>query len=142
LPGETRVRLVPNQGHLIDLKIVEDALLSYFRAFLKRSPLPQVKWSVTHPGAICHVMTDKQPQTVKLWEAENTQSRDFRLAAQIKYADKNLAGTCREGFYQYPVLVSAPPQGWKAHFIEMTFQERQGDPLILTTPAYVLAANE
>ncbi len=141
LPGETRVRLVPNQGHSMDLKIVEEALLGYFRAFIKRNPLPQVQWSITQRGALCHVLTDKPPQQVKLWEAENAQSRDFRLAAQIKYLDKNLVGAYREGFYHYPVQVNAPLQGWKAHFIELTFQERQGDPLILTTPAYVVPAD-
>jgi len=142
LPGETRVRVVPNQGHLMDMQVVEDALLGYFRALLKHTPRPQVQWSVTPAGVISEVTTDRQPQSVKLWEAENTLSRDFRLAAQIKYQDKTLPGTFGEGFYHYPVQVSAPAQGFKAYFIEMTFQEKQSDPLIFTTPAYVIAARD
>lgn len=140
LPGETRVRLVPNQGHLIDLKIVEDTLLAYYQMLLKRSSLPLIKWSVNHPGTICHVVTDKQPLKVRIWEAENAQQRDFRLATGIRYLERGIVGSLREGFYQYPIHVSAPAKGWKAHFVEMTFQEKQGASLVLTTPAYIIEA--
>ncbi len=140
LPGETQVRLVPNQGHCIDLKIVEEALLAFYHSFVKRASMPQLKWDLSEGKAISHVRTDKQPLSVKLWEAENQEKRDFRLAADVRYRDQNLPGGYCEGFYQYSVQVKAPVQGWKAHFVEMTFQERQGNPLILTTPAFVLSA--
>lgn len=140
LPGETQIRLVPNQGHYIDLQIVEDSLLAFYHNFTKRLSLPQLKWSVTQAGALSQVVVDQQPSEVKLWEAENPEKRDFRLAAEVCYQGTNVIGSYREAGYHYPVQVSFPAQGWKAHFVEMTFQGQQGSPLTLTTPAFILSA--
>jgi len=138
LPGETCIRLVPNQGHLMDLKIVEDALLAYYQSLLKHSHRPQIQWRVNHAGLLCHVVSNQPPTQVRLWQAENLEKRDFRLAEKISYFSQDLVGSFYQRIYQYPIQMSVPIKGWKSHFVELTFQTSQQTDWIVTTPAYVV----
>lgn len=139
LPGETRLRFLPNQGHFIDLSLVEEVLLNYFRAFLKGVSLPRVEWRMaSEPHRIGQVFTEKQPKSVKLWEAENRDARDFRFNSGIRYREKNVVGVYREGYYHYAIQVSLPSQGFKVHFVELRFEDKEGDSIVLTTPSFII----
>ncbi len=140
LPGETRVRVVPNQPHYIDMKIVEDALLTYYRSIIDAQSRPLLSWRTNRQGALIQASTDAIPTTVKLWQATNSNARDFRLAAKITYTANELTGKCTAHQCVYPIKADAPTQGWKAHFVEFTFMQPNGEELILTTPAYVIGA--
>jgi len=137
LPGETQIRVVPNQSHYIDMKIVEGALLTYYLTILNHTTRPSLKWEINKAGELKNVITDKKPMSVRLWEAENPNARDFRLAAKITYSAKELKGDCDHNHCLYPVTVAAPAKGWKASFVEVYFQQAQGDSLVLTTSTYI-----
>jgi len=124
LPKETKLRFVPNQGHFINMKIVEDALFSYYGTILKSTLIPSIQWKVNEEGIIDCLSFSKQPLFVKFWQAENPQTRDFRLTANIAYT------TVTE--------ITLPKKGWKAYFIEVGFENN----FILTTLAYVISAKD
>jgi PhoPQ-activated pathogenicity-related protein len=136
LPGETLVRVVPNQPHYISMKVVEEALLSFYKSVVNHTSRPAVTWEVDAEGKITKIHTTQKPVTVRLWEAENPNTRDFRLASGIRYVEKELHGTCVDNHCDYPVTVPPPTKGWKSHFVEVTFGEKA--PLVLTTSAYII----
>ena len=140
LPGETHVRVVPNQAHYIDMKVVEDSILPFYQMIIHNTERPALNWNVNQNGGIASVTTNQQPVSVKLWEAENAEVRDFRLAADIRFHATELAGTCEENDCHYPVTINRPQKGWKASFVEVTFEQTDSEPLILSTSTYVLVA--
>ncbi len=142
LPGETAVRVVPNQAHYIDMKVVETALLAYYRTIVNHSPRPYLQEELNKTGGLEKVLTRRRPLSVKLWEAENPEARDFRLAAKIKYSARELKGDCKAEGCFYPVVIAAPFKGWKASFVEVTFEQPQGEPLILTTATSINGINK
>jgi PhoPQ-activated pathogenicity-related protein len=141
LPGEKLVRVVPNQPHYINMKIIEDAMLTYYKTIITNTLRPSLSWKLNTQGQLRKICTKKiKPASVKLWEAVNPDMKDFRLAAHILYHSKDLTGTCQNDFCQYPLEISPPEKGWKAYFVEVSFEGEHAEPLILTTPAYMIAA--
>jgi PhoPQ-activated pathogenicity-related protein/D-alanyl-D-alanine dipeptidase len=142
LPGENLVRIAPNQSHYISNKIVENALLAYYETVIFQIPHPQVHWKVDKNGVLQSVSANVIPVSAKLWEAQNPIARDFRLAKDIAYTSKKLTPQCQKNHCAYTLDITAPKKGWQADFVELTYQFTNGDPFILTTPAYVIAAPE
>lgn len=140
LPGETKVRVVPNQSHYIDMKVVEASLLPYYRTVIHNTERPTLTWHVDASGKLQQIITNKKPIRVILWEAENPNARDFRLAAHITYSATELKGNCANNQCQYMVHITTPAKGWKSSFVEVTFQDNE-EPMILTTSAYVTGAS-
>jgi PhoPQ-activated pathogenicity-related protein len=138
LPGETQVRVAPNQRHYIDQQLVENDLLSYYRTIVYQESRPHLSWSSNALGELERVSTSAKPSSVLLWEAENPNKRDFRLAESISYSAKALKGQCTANNHcTYVVTSKIPAKGWKASFVEVRFQRAHGDPLILTTSTYI-----
>jgi len=139
LPGETLVRVVPNQRHYIDMKIVEEALLGFYQTIVNKSRRPALNWKVTEGGKLMLVRTKQKPISVRLWEAENPNARDFRLTAQVHFIAKELTGSCHEQQCEYQVVISVPTEGWKAYFVEAVFASQPVD-LVLTTSSFIIPA--
>lgn len=140
LPGETRVRVVPNQPHYIDTAIVENAILPYYHMIISNIKRPTLKWKLNKAGTVKKIITNRKPVNVKLWEATNPDIRDFRFASNIHYYSTELTGKCNGKHCRYPVEITPPEKGWKASFVEVTFDNPNGEPFILTTSTYVLKA--
>ena len=144
LPGEKIIRVVPNQPHYIDMKIVENTLLPYYQMIIRHIVRPKIKWKVDANNKLLSVTTHQAATSVVLWEAENPHAQDFRLAAHITYYSTPLlikhCGKNRKNDCRYPVVITAPVQGWKASFIEVQFARLHQEPLILTTPVYITKA--
>lgn len=140
LPGQKSVRVVPNQSHDIDINIIAGSILAYYQMIIYHLQPPSLSWQVNSVGELLNVTTDQRPASVKLWEAENPEMRDFRMAAHITYVAKELNGHCTLNHCQYPVSTTPPEKGWKSSFVEVTFKEPLGHPLVLTTSAYVTPA--
>jgi PhoPQ-activated pathogenicity-related protein len=138
LPGETCLRVVPNQGHFIDLDIVENALLSYYKMIVQQKARPTLRWQTDKRGVLCQVVTDKAPVAVKLWQAENLLRRDFRFVSGITYHAQALQVSVHQGQFYGELRVAVPQQGWTAHFVEVSFACDGGERFILTTPSYVI----
>ncbi|HVY53287.1 MAG TPA: PhoPQ-activated protein PqaA family protein [Gammaproteobacteria bacterium] len=132
LPGETKIRVVPNQSHFIDMGVVEDTLLFYYPSLIMGVKLPTLKWQTNSDKTICYLNFDVEPISINLWEAVNPERRDFRFAEGICYKSKGLDVKSNE---HLTVKIDSPELGWKAYFIEVTFP----GSLILTTSIYVIS---
>jgi PhoPQ-activated pathogenicity-related protein len=65
------------------------------------------------------VKTESKPSAARLWQAENPNARDFRLATiRAPYTNSSLSDQ-GDGFYVG--MAPKPKQGWTACFVEMTF---------------------
>lgn len=142
LPGETKVRVVPNQAHAIDMTILENALLAYYESIINHTVRPTLNWKVDGTDKLQYINTDQRPLTVKLWEAENPNARDFRFVTNIQYVAKELKGECLNNHCYYPVQILAPAKGWKASFVEVTYPALKDEPMVLTTSTYVIGADK
>lgn len=142
LPGETDIRIFPQEGHYIDMKnAVEPALLSFYRMIVNNEPRPRIRWQVDAQETLRKITTDIKPEKIQLVEATNPDARDFRKlspeAKNVTYQTTEIKNNCTMNHCEYPVLIALPEKGWKTTFVEMTFKKPNGEYLILTTPAFV-----
>ena len=140
LPGETIVRVLPNQPHYLDMVIVENALLSFYKTIVNHTPRPTLTWQTNAAGKITKVVTSEKPISAQLWEAENPNGRDFRMTSNIRYTAKRLQANCINNRCEYRVDVATPKKGWKSHFVEVVFSTNEKEPMVLTTSAFVIAS--
>jgi len=78
LPGEKHVRYVPNTDHSLGGSDAVESLLVFFKSVVTGAPRPKFTWSVKDDCSI-EVETTTKPTAVKLWQASNPETRDFRL---------------------------------------------------------------
>lgn len=121
LPGETRLRIVPNTDHDIDrnLDAVQSAI-AFFQAILADAPLPTVEWSpdADDPSTL-RVTTDPFPFEVTLWQATNPSARDFRQATIGNAWTRTPLKPEPDG--SYPVRVPEPEAGFTAFLVQARF---------------------
>lgn len=135
LPGEKYLRYVPNADHSLRGSDAAETLVAFFEAIIRERPRPRFSWTLPPEGGIV-VKTGDKPQAVTLWQATNPVARDFRLD-RIGPAFKS-SPVEDEGGGVYRALVQAPPKGWTAYFLELTFPTGGRYPLKLTTPVRVV----
>jgi len=129
LEGPTYVRYVPNVGHGLN----EDAIIgaiNFFAAIDAGSTLPTYDWTVENDGAVIRVNTVEAPVQVRMWQATNPDSLDFRLPT----FGPNWTSTVLtdQGGGEFVAQVTPPVTGGTAIFAEMTYIVN-GAPLIFTT---------
>jgi len=137
LMAEKYVRYVPNTGHSLDGSDAMETLISYYQYILEKQERPEFEWKFQ--DSIIRIETDpeKPPSTVKLWQAISTEkSRDFRVDVIGKVWNDSTLAISPSG--NYTINLSAPQYGWKAYFVELTFENRSILPLKLTTGVTVL----
>ena len=135
LKGESHVRYVPNASHSLDKTDALDTLQAFYASIVSNTPRPEVKWSFEQDGSIR--MTAKQlPSAVTLWQATNPSARNFRLdAIGAAYKSSPLKPSAPN---TWTARVPAPPEGWTAFFVEMTFPTGGKYPLKLTSGVRVV----
>ena len=135
LPGEKFLRYLPNTDHGLKNSDAFQTLRAWHHAMLNHTPLPRFTWHHGPAGALT-VTTQTTPTAVLLWQATNPAARDFRLETlgpvwtSSPVAAAGPAGT-------YTATVAPPDQGWRASFLELTFDLGAGVPLKLTTDVTV-----
>src|SRR5690606_1440828 len=108
---------------------------SFFEAVAYGHRMPQYNWHVLKDGTIV-VRTDTVPVTVRLWMAENPEARDFRVGTIGRVWRSEPIAEHRLGEYRGKVL---PPEvGWRAYFIELTFEGPGEAKHIVTSEVKVL----
>jgi PhoPQ-activated pathogenicity-related protein len=140
LPGETELRIFPQEGHYIDMKnSVGPALLSFYRMIVNNERRPRVSWHVNTQGVLDKVTTNKIPEKIQLCETTNPNARDFRKLSvkSVVYQTKEIKNDCITNHCEYSILMTPPATGWKTAFVEIYFKKPNGEYLILTTPAFV-----
>ncbi len=124
LPGECRLRYVPNVGHSLgdnlDLQTVYP-LIVYFNSVAGTGSRPNYSWEFLPDGNI-KVQVVSTPTSVKLWEATNPSARDFRYNGGTgpQWTSTNLSETT-PGSKTYITQITLPTSGWKAYMVEINF---------------------
>ncbi len=129
LPGQNYIRYVPNTGHGLNFDALQGAI-NFEKALLDGAALPRFSWSVADAGTTIDVHTIDAPVTVKLWQATDPNSRDFRIDS-IGAAYTNSTLTDQGGGF-YVAHVDAPATGATAFLVELTYQV-DGVTLTFTT---------
>lgn len=130
LLGEKYLRYVPNTDHSLKNSDARQGLIAFYDAFLRKQPRPKFSWKFGDDGSI-RVTTITKPVEVKLWQATNSDHRDFRLVAiGPAYHSTNL--TEQKGGV-YIGKVDKPKKGWTAYFVELTYALGGKYPLKFTT---------
>jgi PhoPQ-activated pathogenicity-related protein len=109
-------------------------LQAFYATLLLQKPLPRFGWTLEPDGAI-KVKTTDAPKAVALWQATNPQARDFRLET---LGPKWTSTPLTIENQQCVARVPAPPEGWTAFVVELTYDGPNGLPLKLTTNVRVV----
>jgi PhoPQ-activated pathogenicity-related protein len=120
LKGENYLRYLPNTDHSLKGEYVDaaESAVSFYQSILSDTPRPSFNWNFADDGSI-RVNTESKPTAVRLWQAQNPNARDFRLATiGAAYTSSPLTD---QGGGLYVGKVPEPKQGWTAFFVEMTF---------------------
>lgn len=137
LPGETQLRIVPNQAHYIDMKIVGDAVLAWYLQVLAKDEKPVIKWAKMADGGRSAVIVGrKRPEKITMWYA-HSDNCDFRKNAGIVWYPAALTSRCGVGECHYAAPPRMPVKGCTADFVEAEFAGRGTPPLVVTTSVQV-----
>jgi PhoPQ-activated pathogenicity-related protein len=134
LLGEKHLMYVPNSGHDVSESDALQNLAAFYASVLDNTPRPTYTWELT--GDVFNIKTDasSKPASIKLWQAHNTETRDFRIdvfgpkwtATDIPLNDKGI----------YEITLATPTKGWKGYFVEITYPGKI--PFKVTTGVEVL----
>ncbi len=117
LPGVKHLRYLPNTGHGLDGRAWED-VSAWYQAIIDGTAIPTFTWAKQPDGSIIADTTGTTPSQVLLWQATNS-VRDFNHSLYGNlYSSSALAAS---GPNEYTASVSAPPSGFTAFFIEITY---------------------
>ncbi len=117
--GEKHLLYVPNTGHSLKDSDAPLALAGFFKRLVDNEKLPEYSWDITDTHINIEVDPDNGPVQVKLWEATNPTDRDFRIYVLGPKWNETTISLTEDGLYEIPI--KAPDQGWKAHFVELTY---------------------
>ena len=134
LKGEKYLRYVPNSEHSMRGTDAFDNVHAYYESFLTESERPKITWKFEKDGSI-HVKASGTPSAVKLWQATNPKTRDFRvdtIGRNWKETDLTPGHEKANG----SARVAKPEAGWTGYFVELTYPSA-GKPLKFTTAVAV-----
>lgn len=135
LVGPTYLRYIPNVGHNLKGSDWLKTQAAFFEATLSGRPLPSFSWSL-EGGEKLVLETADRPTQVRLWRAENCESRDFRLFMVGSCWESEEIELDEEGGSS--ILLEEPEKGWNAAFLELTYDWGGSYPLTFTTDIYIL----
>jgi len=135
IPNPKYLRYVPNANHGMGGTNAAESIRSFFEAIAYGHKLPQYDWRVEKDGSI-FMRTDTTPKAVHLWWAENPDARDFRVETIDRAWRSERLVPVRPGDYRGQVR--APEKGWRAFFVEMTFESPTGALHTFTTEVKVV----
>ena len=135
LPGEKYLRYVPNADHSLSGSDALETVLAFYSSVLNDIPRPKFSWEFNEDGGIT-VSSETSVEEVKLWSAVNPKARDFRKESIGDIWQAISLDKLEDGVYKGKPDV--PSDGWKAYFIELSYETPFGIPLKLTTSVRVL----
>jgi len=137
LPGEKHIRYVPNTTHSLRKTDAHESVLAFYRAIVTGAPRPEFSWTFDPDGSI-HVRTAGaiSPIEARIWQATNPTARDFRLETIGPAWSSTVLSPDANG--DYVARVAAPPSGWTAFFVELTYPGGGEESFKLTTEIRVV----
>ena len=134
LIGPKYLRYVPNADHSLRGSDALLTLLACYHAVLTDAKLPNFSWKFEKDGAIRVAAKDK-PAEVKLWQATNPSTRDFRLDVTGPiWTNTPLQGDSGT----FIGKIEPPAKGWTAFMVELTYPNGGPAPFKFTTGVRVL----
>lgn len=134
LKGPKWIRYVPNADHSLRGSDAHATLLAFYWAQINGKQLPELTWSLDGKGAYS-AKSSVKPAAVKLWQASNPNTRDFRLEVTGPvWKSTDLAPNAENSVSG---KVETPEKGWTAYMVEFTYDIGAPAPLKLTTEVRV-----
>ncbi|QDU79431.1 PhoPQ-activated pathogenicity-related protein [Polystyrenella longa] len=135
LIGDNYLRYVPNADHSLRDSDAMETASAFVHLIAHDKPIPKIDWTEGEDGSLI-VTAEGKPKEVKMWQAHNEESRDFRLEKLgPKYESTTLKANS-DG--NYIGKIDTPAKGWTAYFVEVTYDVGAATPLKLTTQVNVL----
>lgn len=135
LLGEKHLLYEANADHSLQGTDVNQSIAAFYQSVLDGDKRPNLKLTFEPDGSI-KVTADQTPLTVTLWQATNTDHRDFRVDAIGRAYRASSLAPVSPGVYV--ARVPKPTKGWTAFFVEVTFPGPGKYPLKFTTAVRVL----
>ena len=135
LKGEKYIRYVPNADHGLSGSDAWEGLIAWYQAILDDTPRPDFTWKISDDGSI-HVDTKAKPLEIKLWQATNPDSRDFRVDTIGKSWTSSDLAAASDG--KYIAKVDAPEKGYTAFMVELRYNGSPGLPMVFSTGVKVV----
>ncbi len=117
LPGPKWLRYTPNADHKQTQDTIIDAL-SWIDDMLDNKTSPQITWALEGNRSL-RVTPTSRPKEVRLWQATNPESRDFRLERVGPIWKSQVLSPQADG--SYVGTVQEPARGWTAFLVDVTF---------------------
>ena len=136
LPGERYLRYVPNANHNVSEGTdALETILAFYASILNGVDRPKFSWELEKDGSI-RVISQTKVKEVVMWSATNKKARDFRKDTIGNNWKSKVLQINEDGAYLG--IPTKPKRGWKAYFVEMTYETPFGLNLKLTTPVRVI----
>jgi PhoPQ-activated pathogenicity-related protein len=135
LRGEKYMRYVPNASHSLEKTDALENLQAFYATVVKNTARPQIAWTFEKDGSIKVVAKDR-PDDVRVWQATNSEARNFRqdvIGSAYQSTPLQLSGP-----NTWVARVPAPPKGWTAFFVEMSFPTGGKYPFKVTSGVRVV----
>ena len=131
MPEEKSLRYVPNADHSLGGSDVVETMIGFYQMILNDTPRPTYSWTIRDEDGAIIVSTPDFPSEVRLWEAHNPDARDFRVESLGRAYQSTVLQPSADG--DYIAEITAPESGFKASFVELTFNTPSGHPFKVTT---------
>lgn len=135
LPEEKHIRYVPNAKHDLAGSDATESMIAFYQAVLSGKPRPRFSWVKQKDGSLVVKPIDK-PSQVNLWQATNSNTRDFRLDLIGKAYTSTPLQVEKNG--SYVGRVAKPEKGYTAFFVEMIYDSGGKYPFKFTTEVSVV----
>jgi PhoPQ-activated pathogenicity-related protein len=135
LPGEKHLLYEPNTDHSLRGSTAYADFTAFYLSVLRKTKRPSLRWSFGRNGTL-RVETDGAPTKVVLWQATNSEHRDFRIESIGRAYHATELKAVHEGVYS--TEIKAPTKGWSAFYVEAEFPGDSALPLRFTTEVKVL----
>ena len=135
LQGDSYLQYVPNVGHGLHGSYLPENLISFYYSAITDARIPGFDWSIQDDTIFAEVDPASEYR-IGLWEAVNTEGRDFKSyvigkeAWKMELIEKNESGL-------YTIPIASPDQGYKGALVEVIFNPDSEFPLTLTTGTLV-----
>lgn len=130
LVGEKHLRYVPNSNHGMGGTDVGESLDAWYHAIVHNVQIPRYSWDVADDGTIT-VLSLERPSKVLLWQAFNSEDRNFMQAQIGRAYQSSPLSEVEPGVYK--IKLAPPETGYTAYYIELEFESGMKFPFKFST---------
>lgn len=137
LAGEKLLRYVPNTGHSLEGSDAIETLVAFYQHVIDKEALPDYDWQINGSEVFVEIDPSDPPDDIKLWQAvSNEKARDFRIDVIGAAWSDSILTINPSG--KYNITLPPPNDGWKAYFLELTYEKSGRLPLKITSGVQVI----